>query len=68
MVIGEEARDVFSSFTGWEDEGDEAKIKAVLSKFAQYCQPRKNIPDIVSIGECRSLVSLMTNIARHLGS
>ena len=43
-VIGEEARDVFSTFTGWEDEGDKAKIKAVLAKFAQYCQPRKNIP------------------------
>ena len=46
-VIGEEARDVFSTFTGWEDEGDKAKIKAVLAKFAQYCQPRKNIPTLI---------------------
>ena len=43
-VIGEEARDMYSTFTGWEDEGDKAKIKAVLAKCAQYCQPRKNIP------------------------
>ena len=43
-VIGEEAREVFSTFTGWSSEGDDAKIEPVLEKFAQYCQPRKNVP------------------------
>jgi len=43
-VIGEEAREVFSTFTDWDHEGDDAKIQPVLAKFEQYCQPRKNIP------------------------
>ena len=43
-VIGEEAREVFSTFTDWSSEGDEAKIGPVLAKFEAYCQPRKNIP------------------------
>ena len=42
-VIGEEAREVFSTFTGWTAEGVEAKIKPVLAKFEEYCQPHKNI-------------------------
>ena len=33
-VIGEEARDVYSTFTDWTTEGDEAKIEPVLEKFA----------------------------------
>ena len=43
-VIGEEAREVFSTFTGWAEEGDDAKIGPVLQKFEQYCQPHRNIP------------------------
>lgn len=43
-VIGEEAREVFATFTGWEHEGDDKKIEPVLAKFEQYCQPHKNIP------------------------
>ena len=43
-VIGEEAREVFSTFSNWEHEGDNAKIEPVLAKFEQYCQPRKNVP------------------------
>ncbi len=43
-VIGEEAREVFSTFTGWAAEGDDSKIGPVLLKFEQYCQPRKNVP------------------------
>ena len=39
-VIGEEAREVFSTFTDWATEGDDTKIEPVLAKFAQYCQPR----------------------------
>ena len=43
-VIGEEAREVYSTFTGWAREGDSAKIGPVLEKFRQYCEPRKNVP------------------------
>ena len=43
-VIGEEARDVFTTFTGWAKAGDARKIGPVLAKFANYCQTRKNIP------------------------
>lgn len=43
-VIGEEARDVYSTFTGWAKADDAQKIGPVLKKFAEYCQPRKNIP------------------------
>ena len=43
-ILGEEARDVFSTFTGWNEEGDQDKIAPVLQKFAEYCQPRKNVP------------------------
>ena len=43
-VIGEEARDIYSTFTDWAEEGDETKIKPVLKKFAAYCMPRKNVP------------------------
>ena len=43
MVIGEEARDVYSTFTDWANEGDENKIALVLQKFAKYCQPQKNV-------------------------
>lgn len=44
MVIGEEAREMFSTFSDWALEGDDAKIEPVLTKFEEYCQPRKNIP------------------------
>ena len=40
-IIGEEAREVFSTFSGWRAEGDEAKINPVLGKFEKYCQPRR---------------------------
>ena len=43
-VIGEEAREVFSTFTNWNASGDEAKIEPVMTRFAEYCQPRKNVP------------------------
>ncbi len=43
-VIGEEACEVFSTFTDWAVEGDEAKIEPLLLKFSQYCEPRKNVP------------------------
>ena len=43
-VIGEEAREVFFTFTGWAADGDDGKIDPVLAKFEEYCQPRKNTP------------------------
>ena len=43
-IIGEEAKDVFSTFTDWADEDSSAKIAPVLQKFVEYCQPRKNVP------------------------
>ena len=43
-VIGEEVREVFSTFTDWAAEGNSSKIAAVLAKFEVYCQPRKNVP------------------------
>ena len=41
-VIGEEAHEVFSTFTDWAANGDDAKIEPVLAKVAQYCQRRMN--------------------------
>ena len=43
-VIGEEAREVYSTFTDWESEGDNEKIEPVLTKFATYCKPQQNVP------------------------
>ena len=43
-VIGEEARDVFSTFTDWSEADNDKKIEPVLAKFSHYCQPRRNIP------------------------
>ena len=40
-TIGEEARDVFSTFD-WPDAESKSKIGPVLQKFVDYCQPRKN--------------------------
>ena len=42
-VIGEDTRDVYSTFN-WDDEANKNKIELVLQQFANYCQPRKNIP------------------------
>ena len=43
-VIGEEAREVYSTFTDWEREGDNKKIAPVLKKFAMYCKSQQNVP------------------------
>ena len=42
-VIGEEAREVFATFA-WDSEEDASKIDKALTKFEEYCQPRRNIP------------------------
>lgn len=43
-MIGEDAREVCSTFTAWAEEGDDQKIAPVLKKLGEYCEPRKNIP------------------------
>ena len=40
-VIGEEAVDVYNTFT-WDEEGNELKIEKALEKFESFCNPRKN--------------------------
>ena len=35
---------MYSTFTGLADEADANKIAPVLQKFAEYCQPQKNVP------------------------
>ena len=43
-VIGEEAREVYATYTDWATSRDESKTQPVLDKFEAYCQPRKNVP------------------------
>ena len=42
-VIGEEAREVYPTFT-FSAEGDKKKIKPVLGQFERYCEPQRNVP------------------------
>ena len=53
-VIGEEAREVFFTFTGWAADGDDARIDPVVAKFEEYCQPRKSTPFERYRFNCRS--------------
>ncbi|PFX21908.1 Transposon Ty3-I Gag-Pol polyprotein [Stylophora pistillata] len=41
-VIGNDAIDVFNTPT-WDEEDDDKKSDKVLSKFEQYCEPKKNV-------------------------
>ena len=43
-VIGEEERDMFLTLGDWATAGDEAQNKQVLQKFADYYQPKLNVP------------------------
>ena len=43
-LIGEEAREVYSTFNNWAEDGDDKTIKPVMKKLGDYCTPRKNIP------------------------
>ena len=43
-VIGEDGREVYSTLRDWAHDGDDRRILPVLRKFAEYCQPRKNVP------------------------
>lgn len=40
-VIGDEALDVYNTFT-CDDEEDKVKIDKVLEQFEKFCEPRKN--------------------------
>ncbi len=40
--IGPKGRDIYETFQ-FSTEGDNLKLKPVLEKFAEYCNPRKNI-------------------------
>ena len=55
-VIGEEAHEVFSTFTGWANVGDEAKITPVLANSRNTASLERTSPsrDIVSTGALRS--------------
>ena len=59
-VIGEEAREVFATFS-WTERGDEAKINKVLQMFISLASmyPSKGTD---SIAGCKSRVSLLTSI------
>ena len=35
---------MYSTFNDWENDGDDKKIKPVLKKLGEYCEPRKNVP------------------------
>ena len=35
---------MYATFNDWENDGDEKKIKPVLKKFGEYCEPCKNVP------------------------
>ena len=43
MVVDEDAREVYSTFSNWDAEGVQAKLDPVLAKFEQYCHPRRNV-------------------------
>lgn len=67
-VIGEEARDVFSTFTDWAEEGDVAKIEPVLMKFSQstVCHARTcRLSGIVLTAVHKSLGKHTTNSIQH---
>ena len=40
-MIGDEALDVYNTFT-WDDDEDKVKIDKVLEQFEKFCEPRKN--------------------------
>ena len=42
-VIGEESRDVYSTFQ-WTNEEDAQQIENVIARFREYCMPVQNVP------------------------
>ena len=41
-VAGEEALEIYNTFT-WDNDGDDEKVSAIMAKFEAHCNPRKNI-------------------------
>ena len=41
-VIGNDAMDVYNTLL-WDAEGDDNKINKVLTKFEEFCEPKKNV-------------------------
>ena len=41
-VAGEEALEIYNTFT-WDKDGDDQKVSAIMAKFEAHCNPRKNI-------------------------
>lgn len=41
-VIGPECLEIYNTFT-WAADGDENKLEKNMEKFADYCNPRKNL-------------------------
>ena len=41
-VAGEEALEIYNTFT-WDSDEDENKVNMIMAKFEAYCNPRKNI-------------------------
>ena len=66
-IIGEEACDVFSTFTDRAEQGVAAKIEPVLMKFSHHSQPCKNKPfERYSINSAhKSQGNHMTNTTQH---
>ena len=40
--IGKQGREIYNTFT-WTTDDDRLRFEAVLEKFDNYCQPRKNL-------------------------
>ena len=40
-MIGEDGREIYSTFRDWGQDGDERRILPVLRKFAEYCKTRQ---------------------------
>ena len=41
-VAGEEALEIYNTFT-WDKDGDDEKVSATIAKFEAHCNPRKNM-------------------------
>lgn len=69
-VIGEEARDVYSTFTDWADDGDKNKIAPVLTTFAEYCQLAKmsRLSATDSIADHKKQGKRMTSTRPHFAN
>lgn len=63
-VIGEDTRDVYSTFN-WDDKANKNKTEPVLQQFTNYCQPHKTSlsSTIVLVGGLGKQARTMTGIS-----